>query len=323
MGAADAEVQMTHAPPALRIGDIEIWAVMDGRFTLAEPPNFVAHGGDHLPGDGKWLMDIGGFVVKAGDRLLLVDAGAGQGNNEVWKSDPFSTFDDAPPGLQAYIEHLGITDPTVVEEFVRSMALTDIRTGSFGDNLAKLGFQPTDFTDVLISHLHFDHVGWVSKAGQPFFPNAVVRCERHDADYFLAPGFDDSFYSVMWGAMPISQRMAPVLDRFEPWDEDTTIAPGIDCRYSPGHTPGSSIFAITSGRQQALILGDTVHCPQELVDPAFRLGSDLDEEQADRTRAAIRQEAGEDTYFSAPHFPNLKFGRILPGDRKLTWHVNS
>jgi hypothetical protein len=83
--------------PSLRVGDIDIWTVMDGHFTLAEPPAFVAHGGDHVTGDGKWLMDIGGFVVRAGDRLLLIDAGAGQGNNEVFKSEPFSTLEDAPP----------------------------------------------------------------------------------------------------------------------------------------------------------------------------------------------------------------------------------
>jgi len=117
--------------------------------------------------------------------------------------------------------------------------------------------------------------------------------------------------------------MAPVLDRFEPWDEDTTIAPGVDCRFSPGHTPGSSIFAITSGRKQALILGDTVHCPQELVDPQFQLGSDMDMELADRTREAIRHEAGDEVYFGAPHFPDLKFGRILPGDRAMTWQVKA
>jgi glyoxylase-like metal-dependent hydrolase (beta-lactamase superfamily II) len=308
----------------LRIGEIEIWAVMDGQFTLAEPQEFVAHGGDHLPGEGKWMMDIGGFVVRSGDRLLLIDAGAGQGNDQVFKAAPFTTLEEAPPALQGYIKHLGITDPLIIDGFLKSMAITDIRTGSFGDNLAKLGFQPADFTDVLISHLHFDHIGWVSKAGQPFFPNAVIRCERHDAEYFLAPDFDDSFYRAMWGAMPTSERMAPVLDRFEPWDEDATIAPGVDCRFSPGHTPGSSIFALTSGRQQAMILGDTVHCPQELVDPDFHLGADLDMELADRTRASIRRDAGDgDVHLGAPHFPDLKFGRILPGDRTLTWHVNS
>jgi glyoxylase-like metal-dependent hydrolase (beta-lactamase superfamily II) len=313
---------MTLAPAALTVGDIRIWTVMDGRFTQAVPAGFVAHGGDHLPGEGKWLLDVGGFVVQSGDRLVLIDAGAGQGHNEVWKADPFSTFDDAPPALQAYINHLGITDPVMVNGFLQSMAMTDIRTGSFGDNLTKIGFQPSDFTDVLISHMHFDHIGWVSKAGVPYFPNAVVRCERHDAEYFLAPDFDDSFYSAMWGAMPTSERMAPVLDRFEPWDEDFTLAAGIDCRYSPGHTPGSSIFAITSGRQQAFILGDTVHCPQELVDPHFHLGTDVDTALADRTREAIRHEAGDHAHFGAPHFPDLKFGRLLPGDRTLTWHVN-
>jgi glyoxylase-like metal-dependent hydrolase (beta-lactamase superfamily II) len=110
-----------------------------------------------------------------------------------------------------------------------------------------------------------------------------------------------------------------VLAQFEPWDEDAAIAPGLDCVYAPGHTPGSAIFSITSGSERALILGDSVHCPQELMDPDF-FGGGVDIAQADATRERIRRDAEDGaTLLSAPHFPRLQFGRLRVGDRPRRW----
>jgi glyoxylase-like metal-dependent hydrolase (beta-lactamase superfamily II) len=320
---------MAPRPPLLRVGDIDIWAVMDGRLTVAEPPGFphkdspeFAVNADYIV-DGQWLIDIGGFVVRAGDRLVLIDAGAGQGNGELFTPRSFTGLDDADPALIDYAAGMGLTEPDDVMQLLAGVMNTDVRTGSFGANLAALGFAPEDFTDVLISHLHFDHIGWVSKDGLPYFPNAVVRCEHHDAEYFLAPGFDDRFYQVMWNAMATADRMAPIMGQFETWHEDVTIAPGIECRFAPGHTPGSSIFAITSGSQQALILGDSVHCPHELIDPDFALPIDLDADLGNRSREMIREAAcHDDTLVSAPHFSGLRFGRLVAGDRPRQYHFS-
>jgi glyoxylase-like metal-dependent hydrolase (beta-lactamase superfamily II) len=317
---------MGMAPPTQRVGDIEIWSVLDGRLTVGAPngfppedsPEFQVHA-DYIQ-RGKWLIDIGGFLVRSGDRLVLIDAGSGPGNGETYTPAPFTSLDDADPALVAWARGMGVSDRSQIEPLLQSLMQTDIRTGSFGANLAALGFRPEDVTDVLISHLHFDHIGWVSKDGRPYFPNAVVRCEHHDAEYFLAPDHDDSFYRAMWNAVPTKERMAPVLDRFETWHEDAVIAPGIECRFAPGHTPGSSIFTITSGDEQALILGDAVHCAQELIDPEFEPNSDMDVEEANRSREMIRHAAArEGVHVSAPHFPALRFGRLRIGNRPHHW----
>lgn len=317
---------MESASAHLRVGDIKIWPLLDGRMTVAAPPgmptedspDFDVHAG--YVQDGMWLLDLGGFLVQSGDRLVLVDAGSGPGDGQLFAPPPFTGLDDADPALLDWVAAMGMTDPAQIEMVLGAFTRTDIRTGSLGANLAALGFRPEDVTDVLLSHLHFDHIGWVSKDGRPYFPNAVVRCEQNDAEHFLAPGHDDSLYQVMWNAMPTADRMKPVLDRFEPWSGDVTIAPGIECRHSPGHTPGSSIFSISSGSEQALILGDSVHCPQELLDPEFSANTDMDPAQADHTRELIRSEIERGTvHVSASHFPGLRFGRLLLGDRPRSW----
>ena len=168
-----------------------------------------------------------------------------------------------------------------------------------------------DVTDVLLSHLHFTH-RLVERRRPAVLPERW--CGASATTPGPPPDFD-GFYRVLW-TMPTSERMGPVLAQFEPWDEDAAIAPGLDCVYAPGHTPGSAIFSITSGAERALILGDSVHCPQELMDPAF-FGGGVDLAQADATRERIRHDAEDGaTLLSAPHFPRLQFGRLRVGERR-------
>ena len=73
-----------------------------------------------------------------------------------------------------------------------------------------------------------------------------------------------------------------------------------------------------------MVLGDTVHCPLELTDPDFSLMADMDQKLADRTRERIAREMeGGDVQASAPHFPDLKFGRMLPGAGRRGWTFSS
>jgi glyoxylase-like metal-dependent hydrolase (beta-lactamase superfamily II) len=114
--------------------------------------------------------------------------------------------------------------------------------------------------------------------------------------------------------------MAPVLDRIEPWDGDANLLPGVDVRFAPGHTPGSSIVILSSGEARAMVLGDTVHCPLELMDPEFSLMGDMDQALADRTREQISRELeATGTPAAAPHFDGLRFGRLLPGKGRKGW----
>lgn len=233
---------------------------------------------------------------------------------------PFTGIEDADPALVAYNRSKGL-EGTALEQAMTMVSKSQVRHGMLAQNLARLGIAPGDVTDVVLSHLHWDHIGWVSRDGRPFFTNATYRCERRDADFFLGPdGHDETFYRLVWGAQRASERMAPVMDRLEVWDRDAVIAPGVNAMFAPGHTPGSCLFIISSGTDRALILGDTVHCPLELTDPDFSLMADMDQALADRTRQAIYRELEDGTAIAgAPHFPGLEFGRMLPGRGRAGW----
>jgi glyoxylase-like metal-dependent hydrolase (beta-lactamase superfamily II) len=199
-------------------------------------------------------------------------------------------------------------------------AKTDMAQGDLPASLARAGVRPEDVTDVICSHLHFDHIGWTSAGGAPYFPNATIRCASADLEHFLAEPEEEQFTSFVYQALRASQRLEPVLDRIETWESDTTLFPGVDVRLTPGHTPGSSVVVLSDGDERAMLLGDMIHCPLELMDDDFDLLVDYDQEAAIRVREAYARELeGTDIPISAAHFPGLRFGRLLPGDGVRRW----
>ena len=164
----------------------------------------------------------------------------------------------------------------------------------------------------MFTHLHFDHVGWASDAeGRPVFPNATYRCHGSDWDHFLVGHRGEE-----------AGIIEPVADRFETWSADGALIPGIDVLGAPGHTPGSTVIVVSSGAARAMLLGDVVHCPVELIDDEWDSMADVDPELARRTRTALNRELeGSDVPVAAAHFPGLQFGRLLAGTGRRQWVV--
>ena len=309
----------------MNVGAIGVDPVVDGHilsrlhgtksFPEPDSPLFEDQQG-MVRADGLVESTVGGFLVRTGDRVVLVDAGSGQafaGGYQV----PAMDLDDPVDPFTLLMA--GVPDENA-RRLATDFSRTHIEQGRLPTSLADLGVAPEDVTDVVFTHLHFDHIGWVSDAGGPFFPNATVRCAAADLDHFLAGPDEEVFVSYLFGALKAGERLAPVLDRIETWASDGPIAPGIDVRLAPGHTPGSSVVILSDGEARALLLGDLIHCPLELMDDDFNLLVDHDQEMANRVREAYARELeGTDVPAAAAHFPGLRFGRLLPGETTRRW----
>jgi len=89
-----------------------------------------------------------------------------------------------------------------------------------------------------------------------------------------------------------------------------------------GHE-GSTIIVVSSKAERALLLGDVVHCPVELLDEEWAGMGDVDPELAKRTRNAMARELeGSDVPAAAAHFPGLQFGKLLAGNGKRQWVID-
>ena len=188
------------------------------------------------------------------------------------------------------------------------------RTGMFTggklvESLAAHGLGPDDITDVLFTHLHFDHVGWATQHDAPFFANADYRCDERDWTHFMT---DDR----------ARKKLAPLTERMTFWDRGGPLLPGIDAIVAPGHTPGSTVFVVSSGSDRAILLGDVVHCPIEMIEEEWNGLGDVDPDLAKRTRNQLMRELeGTEVPMVAAHFPGLQFGRLLAAEGRRRWVV--
>jgi len=258
--------------------------VSDGTIPVPPKPMFNKTDQDwlrhsqFLDGDGMLPIEMGGFLVRTGERLALVDTGIG------------------PHGAAG-------------------------RTGMFMRNLSALGVRPSDITDVVLTHLHFDHLGWATDGERRLFSEATYRCHEADWEFFMgAHPFDDGQAVSLMGGRTSSELLPPMLDRLETWSGDGTLLPGMDVRSAPGHTPGSTVIVISSGTERAMLLGDVVHCPAELLSDDWEMIGDVDRQLAQRSREALARELeGSDIPAVATHFPGLQFGRLLAGAGRRQW----
>jgi glyoxylase-like metal-dependent hydrolase (beta-lactamase superfamily II) len=194
--------------------------------------------------------------------------------------------------------------------------------GLFLESLAAHGVQPEEVSDVVLTHLHFDHVGWTSQNGAAIFDRATYHCDQRDWDHFVTDANPQPPRASFVGSEGGVAKLLPVADRLKPWSSSGPILAGLDAMVAPGHTPGSTIMVVSDGAERALLLGDVVHCPVELLDDEWEGLADVDPEQAKRTRVALAREIeGSNVPVVAGHFPGLEFGRLIAARGKRHWVV--
>ena len=187
----------------------------------------------------------------------------------------------------------------------------NMRQGQYLDDLARCGVVRDAVDTVLCTHLHVDHVGWntmlVDGRWQPTFPKASYLFGRtewafweHEDDPFGKEAKQDSI-------LPIFEAGQAVLV-----ESDHRIAPAIQLIPTPGHTPGHVSVLVESKEERAVITGDLMHHPVQVARPHWQDISDVDQEQAYRTRLAFLERCYEErTLVLGSHFATPTAGRII------------
>jgi glyoxylase-like metal-dependent hydrolase (beta-lactamase superfamily II) len=100
----------------------------------------------------------------------------------------------------------------------------------------------------------------------------------------------------------IFKDIAKDVKRFAPGKE---VAPGITSIAAHGHTPGHTVFAVASGNQSVLVLGDTTNHPWLFVrNPEWQAVVDVDGAMAADTRKKLLDRAAADRMLvQGYHFP--------------------
>ncbi len=181
----------------------------------------------------NWSMRC--LLIDTGDRKVLIDCGIGDKQS------------------QKFLGHYFLNGENTLD-----------------GSLAKVGFTVNDITDVILTHLHFDHAGGAIRWNEdktdyiPTFPNATYWTSHQQWEWATNPNNREKASFLKENILPIKEKGTLKLI-----DEDSEIIPGISVRLFHGHTNGQVIpFIQYNGKTivyMADLLPSTAHIPLPYV----------------------------------------------------------
>ena len=184
------------------------------------------------------------------------------------------------------------------------------RAGRLPASLRAAGVEPSQVTDIFLSHQHQDHTGGLlTKEGKLAFPNASI--------HLSAPEWE-SLKSDRDAAKLVA-AMTPKVATFQP---GAAIVPGVVTAVAvDGHTPGHSAYEIASGDQRLLYIGDTAHHFVISVQrPEWTVQYDMNAPLAQASRRALLQRAADGNLrVYSVHFPFPGLGHIKAQGESFVW----
>jgi glyoxylase-like metal-dependent hydrolase (beta-lactamase superfamily II) len=182
-------------------------------------------------------------------------------------------------------------------------------SGSWMNNFKAAGLDPKDVTSVVFSHFHGDHInGFRLKDGTAVFPNAEVMVPGAEWAFWMDDAKMNAAPDGMKGAFAGVRRVfGPVAKDVKQFEAGKEILPGITAVAAPGHTPGHTVFAVSSGNGKLMVMSDTTNHPALFVrNPDWSAVFDIDGPQAAATRRKLLDMVSADrmqvAFYHAP-FP--------------------
>lgn len=231
----------------------------------------------------RWAMRS--LLIEQGDRLILVDTGIGDK-----QSDKFFSY---------YYLH-GEDD--------------------LEKNLNALGFSHTDITDVLLTHLHFDHVGGAVKRNvngilEPAFPNAHYWSNERHWNWAVQPNAREKASFLKENMLPLQESGQLKFINAAENEHQVSTDLGFDVLLVHGHTESQMLPLIEKDGQQILFAADLLPSVGHIPLP-YVLGYDtrplltLDEK-----KRILDKVADQDILLFLEHDPDNECARLKQSER--------
>ncbi len=183
-------------------------------------------------------------------------------------------------------------------------------------SLNQAGLRPEDVTDVILTHLHFDHAGGATclKDGQlaPTFPQARYWVQRENWDWALNPSEKDRASYLPENFLPLHES-----GQLQLLEGPGDIFPGIRARLSQGHTTGQQLIEIYAQEETAIYCADIIPTASHIAVP-FVMGYDLRPLQTIAEKKAILADAQAGNWILIfEHDPNIAACRVQMGEKGL------
>lgn len=228
---------------------------------------------EHFKGD-LWPVKMFSYAIVTPERVIVIDPGVGTGG---------------PANVRLGTE------------------------GVFAERLNTAGITPDAVTDVVLTHLHSDHIGGAVSGDEPTYPNAVHYLGARDWDLLTS--------WLETGFRPQESKYFSRLDtmvRLEKFDAPVVIDHGSIVPF-PGHTPGSAIFRLATTNNSMWFVGDAIHHPAFVTEADWQDRHDIAPlEACQRRRALVAEIATCPDILAASHFAS-PFGQVVSIDGAPQW----
>lgn len=190
-------------------------------------------------------------------------------------------------------------------------------------NLKAAGYTPEQVDEIVITHMHGDHIGGTALEGKASFPNATLRIDKRDSDFWLSP---EQIAKGGAGAQAIAANVKAYADagRFKPFEgskDGVEIVPGVKAFPAYGHTPGHSNYVAESKGQKMMFWGDLMHVAAvQFPKPSVTIQFDSDPKAAAPTREKAYAAAAKDGYYVAvTHVAFPGIGKLRVDGKGYDW----
>lgn len=272
---------------AMQIGDYQIFAVecerfaLDGGAMFGTVPKALWEKSNPADEKNRIEMSARAMLIVGNGRKILVDTGMGQ------KWEP------------KYREMYKISD-----SFLEA-------------NLRRAGVSAEEITDVILTHLHFDHAGGATKLVDgklvPTFPNATYYVQEANYKWAMNPNAREK-------ASYLKENFVPLLEhnklRFTSGEEE--LFPGVHLMLSHAHTHAQQLVRVTDGSTSVCYCGDLIPTSSHIPLP-WVMGYDLYPlEIMEEKRKLLERAADEHWTLFFEHDPFKDAADVIRGERGIT-----
>lgn len=287
---AAAHEELVPSRYALRVGDIEVIVISDGVLPLP---------------------------------TLTMSTNVDQATRTDWFKHQFLGPDAFDWALNVLVVRSG--DQTIlVDSGIGGQFPGFPRAGQFPHRLQAAGIDLASVTDVVLTHMHMDHVGGllVDEVQAGLRSDVRIHVAAAEVEFWKAPDFSRV---VMPAAVPPALRLAADQfakaygDKLRTFEEEHEVAPGVVVQRTGGHTPGHSVVRVRSGDERLTFAGDALF-PVAFDHPDWQNGFEHDPEEAVRVRARLMKEVAESgELLIASHLPFPSVGRVATNGDAFRW----
>ncbi len=283
----------------MKIGKIRIEPMEYGRFKLdggamyGVVPKVLWEKYSPANDRNQIQMALRGMIIKTESRNILVDTGVGN----------------------------------KMSEKLNKIYAVDFSHYSLADSLHKLNLNFGDITDVILTHLHFDHTGGATGKKEdgsivPTFPNATYYVQKKQYDWAISPSDRDLASYFPENFVPLNE--ANVLQILAGEEE---LFPGIFLIPIHGHTPGQQLVKISQAGETLLYCGDLIPTASHIPLP-WIMGYDLQPlVTLDEKKNILPVAAAENWLLFFEHDPHIAAAKVektekgfLMGEKILVCH---